>query len=215
MLCTSIPVVVSTTITTSPICSECGTMRKSGVKTCCAKGGSWFGKCGSADDANVGHTWYEGVQVCKARQSRVAVGQQLRASRPRSNTHSNGIDKGVDSKAIVVAAHKIKSTTLRRSPSDLSITPSQYNYDVATSTSKAIILGNIANAHPSTILSINERIIPRGDKTKIKSTHTLSGVMHVIPTDDTSDSASIGTRKSEMILRIITHINVVLIIISW
>ena len=187
-------------------------MRKSGVKSCCAKGGSWFGKCGSADDTNVGHTWYEGVQVCKARQSQIAVGQQLRASRPRSNTDGNGINQGFDSKMITVAAHKIKSTRRRKPASDLSITPSQYNYDVATSTSKAIALDNIINAHPSSILAINERRIPRGDKTEIKSAHVLS---HVIPPDSTSNSASIVTTKREMVLRIIIHINVLLIIISW
>ena len=71
---TSAPAV--TTMQSDVACRECGTIEKSGKLNCCARGGSWFGKCGSTANANVGHTWYEGVQACKARQFQAVLGQQ-------------------------------------------------------------------------------------------------------------------------------------------
>ena len=102
----SVAAVVTTTIATTSLCPECGVTRKSGVMSCCAKGGSWFGKCGGADDTSVDHTWYEGVQVCKARQSQIAVGQQLRASQPRSNKTSSDFNMGKNIEMVNVGRHK-------------------------------------------------------------------------------------------------------------
>ena len=67
--------------------------------SCCGAGGSWFGNCGSAGSTQFGHTWYEGLQACKSRQSN----QQLHASHDRSI--------GVESKA-VVAAHMFAVTSI-------------------------------------------------------------------------------------------------------
>ena len=46
-------------------CTKCVIAKKAGKSTCCARGGSWFGKCGDPDDPDVEHTWYEGVDACK------------------------------------------------------------------------------------------------------------------------------------------------------
>ena len=43
-------------------CLKCGTT-KAGKPSCCGRGGTWVGKCGS--DANFDHTWDEGMEVCK------------------------------------------------------------------------------------------------------------------------------------------------------
>ena len=45
-------------------CPKCGTVRKSGKLSCCARGGAWFEKCGGAGHSNFDHTWVEGVQAC-------------------------------------------------------------------------------------------------------------------------------------------------------
>ena len=45
-------------------CSKCGSMKKSGKLSCCARGGAWYGNCGDAWDSNVDHTWLEGMQAC-------------------------------------------------------------------------------------------------------------------------------------------------------
>ena len=93
----------------SPICPECGTMQKSGQRSCCGRGGSWFGKCGSAnkDNTNLGYTWYEGIRVCQARQPQAAVEQQRHASQPQTNASFNDTSMGTDSKTIIVANHNV------------------------------------------------------------------------------------------------------------
>ena len=45
-------------------CSVCGTFKKSGKVSCCAHNGSWFGRCGGADDPRFDHTWMDGTRVC-------------------------------------------------------------------------------------------------------------------------------------------------------
>ena len=63
------------------MCPKCGSIKKSGKRSCCGRGGSWFRNCGSAGNAKLDHTWYEGIQVCKARtQSKRASGQQSNAA---------------------------------------------------------------------------------------------------------------------------------------
>ena len=56
-----------TTINTVSVCSRCGAINKSGERSCCGRGGSWFKNCGGADNTKLHHTWHEGIQVCKAR----------------------------------------------------------------------------------------------------------------------------------------------------
>merc|ERR1719201_1171673 len=56
-----------TTTTISSVCRKCGIIAKSGKSSCCGHGGSWFRNCGSVGNAKLDHTWYEGIQVCKAR----------------------------------------------------------------------------------------------------------------------------------------------------
>ena len=48
----------------SEACSKCGYFKKSGKRSCCAVGGAWFKDCGDANNANVSHTWVEGVEAC-------------------------------------------------------------------------------------------------------------------------------------------------------
>ena len=61
----STPAATTTTMTaTGPICFKCGTVKKSGKLSCCARGGSWFKNCGDAGDSKFEHTWVEGVQAC-------------------------------------------------------------------------------------------------------------------------------------------------------
>ena len=57
---TSVP-----TARSSGACIKCGTTKKSGKRSCCARGGAWFKKCGDADDTKFDHTWTEGIETCK------------------------------------------------------------------------------------------------------------------------------------------------------
>ena len=83
----------------SPVCRRCGTIEKSGKSSCCGRGGSWFRNCGSA---KLDHTWYEGIQVCKAwAQPKRAGGGQSNAAQRLSP--SNGVDTG-NSKGVMATA---------------------------------------------------------------------------------------------------------------
>jgi surface protein len=45
-------------------CPKC-VPTKSGKSSCCARGGSWFKKCGEPGDSNFEHTWFEGNLACE------------------------------------------------------------------------------------------------------------------------------------------------------
>ena len=49
------------------VCPKWGT-QKSGQRSCCARGGSWFGKCGDPADSDLEHThtWSECLKTCEA-----------------------------------------------------------------------------------------------------------------------------------------------------
>ena len=57
--------------TTTPVpytgstCPQCGGGGKSGKISCCARGGSWFQKCGDPGNSKFEHTWSEGSEACK------------------------------------------------------------------------------------------------------------------------------------------------------
>ena len=53
------------------ICPECGTNKKSGRLSCCARGGAWFKQCGDAGESQFAHTWTQGIQACRGLSSSV------------------------------------------------------------------------------------------------------------------------------------------------
>ena len=59
------PLTMVTSTTVSLACSKCGTTKKSGRSSCCARGGAWFKNCGDAGDTKFDHSWTEGIQACK------------------------------------------------------------------------------------------------------------------------------------------------------
>ena len=65
---TTIITAFTTAVTTaSPgpaVCAKCRATNNSGQLSCCARGGSWFKKCGDPGDPNFDHTWLEGMQAC-------------------------------------------------------------------------------------------------------------------------------------------------------
>ena len=100
-----IPTLASATTAIDSVCPECGMAKKYGKSSCCGRGGSWFGKCGSVGDANLGYTWYEGIRACKARQIQAAVGQDLRVSQSQRNMSFDDAVAGLHSNAAIVASH--------------------------------------------------------------------------------------------------------------
>ena len=57
--------VVPTSTMASSLCFTCGIIKKFGKYSCCARGGTWFKKCGDEGDTTIDHTWTEGIQACK------------------------------------------------------------------------------------------------------------------------------------------------------
>merc|ERR1719201_1528750 len=75
-----------TTTTISSVCLKCGTIAKSGKRSCCGGGGSWFRNCGSTGNAKRRHTWYEGIQACKTRVELKTVSGQRSNAAQQSNS---------------------------------------------------------------------------------------------------------------------------------
>ena len=67
------PTTPSVSVSSSNGCPKCGTTRKSGKRSCCARGGAWFKRCGNVGDSNFDHTWVEGMQACKTFESSQAM----------------------------------------------------------------------------------------------------------------------------------------------
>ena len=88
-----------TTTTISSVCSKCGTIAKSGKRSCCGRGGSWFRNCGRAGSAKLRRTWYEGIRTCKTRtQLKTASGQQSHSAQQLNSRDDFGT---ANSKAVI------------------------------------------------------------------------------------------------------------------
>ena len=84
-------------------------MKKSGKISCCGRGGSWFGKCRSVGDVQVGHTWYEGLQACKAQtKSKTVIGKQLNSAQQQANNSFN-YDRNANSKETITAVKPLEA----------------------------------------------------------------------------------------------------------
>ena len=94
-----------TTTSTNAVCPECGTSQRSGQMSCCGRGGSWFGNCGSSKDTSFEHTWHEGIQACKTRQFQALAAQQLHASQTKGNASSDVVSVDANTKVVIWGGH--------------------------------------------------------------------------------------------------------------
>ena len=53
-------------------CPKCG-MTKSGILSCCGRGGTWFGKCGNKVTKFLLYTWIEGIGACMSECERIRM----------------------------------------------------------------------------------------------------------------------------------------------
>ena len=206
---------VSTPSITS-VCPECGTMKKSGKRTCCGSGGSWFGKCGSAGNANIGHTWYEGIRACEAQQSKAVISHQLHVLLPKSNVLSDNVSMRVDSKAVIGARPKPVPTNISI------IMPARTSavHDAGTTPPNAITATIAAIIHMSVSMSIPKTTIPPVKETVaypanqgiVKS--PLSTFLDTRMIDSSHTSASVSIPRWEL-LPIATHVSIIFVVILW
>ena len=234
----------TTAVTTAPIgpaCPECGIIKKSGKSSCCGRGGSWFGTCGIASNTDLGHTWYEGIEACRARQFGVLV-KQLEASLPKAKDHSDDTNMGMESKAIVVTAHMfttiptnmstlLSDTTTITVPANESIIMPAHKlpgaHDLSKATSKPITAAIATIIHTSasmlapnpTMPPVNPTIelpvnwiINSTDQTRMIESIGSSRVgMSTATSPHTSASNSFSAREFEIILPVVTSMSMTLI----
>ena len=227
----------------SPVCPACGIIKKSGKLSCCGRGGSWFGTCGSAGNANLVHTWYEGVWACKA-QFQIAVGQQLRAFRAKSNGFSDDPEMVVYSKAIVLANTSssrpgAKAITLPVDTPSTIATPKSMAYHAGARISKAATLSNttntydhvdmsssksiISSANGLTVFPANEPISHSANGTAISPTNgsavnlirSASAGISTTPPSHKSAGMLIPARGCKKLPYPVTYISFVLLIVCW
>ena len=105
--------------------------KKSGKLSCCGRGGSWFGDCGSAGDVNAGHTWYEGIRACQAGQFQTAAAQQLHFTKVNVNTASNNTSMGMETRATTMDVQKFESRSAEKSISTPVVMPASVYADAS------------------------------------------------------------------------------------
>ena len=70
-------------------CVKCVAIAKSDKLSCCARGASWFNKCGDVGDVHFDHTWAEGIHACKDFGDLVSVQSPLRVMSRRAGRVSH------------------------------------------------------------------------------------------------------------------------------
>ena len=74
----------------SSTCPKCG-VTKSGKRSCCSRGGTWYRNCGDVGNSKFEHTWSEGIQVCEGFVASVQSADQAQVmlSHVTSNPHAH------------------------------------------------------------------------------------------------------------------------------
>ena len=175
----------TTAITVSVVCPRCGTIGKSGGMSCCGRGGYWFKNCGGT--GKIQHTWYEGIQACKARsQSKTIGGQQLNVAQQKDILldSSQGTNMTYYKSAIATIKESVTSVSTSTSMSDTSIVTATYTSDYAS-------------------IATSARTLMTNTSTNIEMTYPFN----------TSVSTPKTTCGCAKLLKITLHINLLFIII--
>ena len=207
---------ITTTLATA-VCPKCGILQKSGKLSCCGRGGSWSGRCGKTGNTNFGHTWYQGIQVCKSYQLQLEVRQQVYAQRKSDFSDNDASDT---MSMLMPGARPISA------PANTSIITSDRTsiaHGTRATSSKviikmttAIINGLVIPVPAATpvnstiIYKVNPAITPQADLTINKS--MASAPAHAFMTISSQISASTA-REYDRLFHIITHININLLFV--
>ena len=162
-------------------CPKCGTIAKSGESSCCGRGGSWFKNCGGVGNAKLHHTWYEGIQACKARsQSMTVVDEQLNGAQPKDIDSSqatvvNGKTVTAATKTFVFAS---VNTSSRSMFDTKSIVTTTYTSDkVLTTTPAHLSMTNTPRVYLNKASSSNKSAIPSSSIRECMG--LLTSILHV------------------------------------
>ena len=203
---------------TSSVCLGCGTIQKSGKISCCGRGGSWFGNCGGAGNANLEHTWSEGILACKDRQFEAVVGQQLHPPYPTSKASSDDADMSATSNAIL-AAHVFSSTSASTSVPLSGATRTTLRADTAVTTpghdddtnTEVTITKMLYVTVPVNVFT-PKRIIDRVNGTVVRSMQSASSDIFMATSPHTPASVSVTARDRD---KLSVVIGAILTIVCW
>ena len=125
-------------------CPKCGITKRSGKISCCGRGGSWFGNCGSVGYETSGHTWYEGLQACKARRPShtdivLNVDQQRRDKFPDSDKKEALEAVTTVAKRLIVSSASLATLARVRTPANTSKAHATTNTTITFTLSNASI----------------------------------------------------------------------------
>ena len=98
------------------LCRTCGMTAKSGKLSCCARGGSWFGKCGATGNTKLPHTWHEGIQACEAREPKTVVMEQQRNAVYQKSNSSSSDDGNIINFKTSIKINQIFASTSTKMP---------------------------------------------------------------------------------------------------
>ena len=203
---------LATVTTISLACPKCGIIKQSGKISCCGRGGSWFGKCGSVGDTNIDHTWHEGLQACKGR---TRFGHKVQKAQEQRNGSANG-DSSANAKA-VITAEKPRAFTSESMPGVL---PTSAAGHTLANTSTTHITSNmksrVHNAavttippRPSSISTVTPSII-RTETPSITSAHIPLRYNSGQTVMTTEACASINSNGCKQVVDITVHISLLL-----
>ena len=214
------PTPAAATTPISPVCPACGIVKRSGKLSCCAPGGSWFGNCGSAGNANLEHTWHEGIRVCNT-QFQAVVGQQLHASQPQVNVSFDDTSMDMDSKALIVAAHVFSnpSTTMSFATP---ITMRAHTPMIMSAYKSTAYAGTTIFKAPNTTIihtlvkkPISTPIITAVNRTIVEASRSISADVSLASSSYTLVSTSLATRKCEKLPNTVFQISLILSFVCW
>ena len=228
LTCLHIPTPVVTTMSISPVCPDCGIVKKSGKISCCGRGGSWFGNCGNAENTEFGHTWYEGIESCTAREFWIAVSEQLHAFQAKGNVSSDNNSVDMHSKTAVgnmdnlIFVSSANVSILIRGPSSITVLSNSSifplarkspAYDAGTTTSTTVN-GKISTiAHALVNMLAPTATITANSTFTTSIIHNTLAAMSMVTSSYTSASASIHARGFENSLGVID--SMVFAVIFW
>ena len=132
------------------VCPKCGIIKKSAKRSCCGRGGSWFQNCGSAGNAKIHYTWYEGIRVCKTRSKpKAVIGQKLHGVQHKIHDFSDNAGRS-NIKTVITALNTSTFTSVNASittrastPIDITSNEILLRSPVHTSVSTSIVFGKL------------------------------------------------------------------------
>merc|ERR1712187_14779 len=164
-------------------CPVCGFLKRSGKRSCCGKGGAWFGKCGGAK-SKLPHTWFNGIQACKPKL------KSAKASKGASSAAAQQQQQDDYYQEFVLGAANITTPAPLTIPRDISNAMSKYDVLSDTTTVASASTTSIAttSAPPTTKPSMEKTEMSTSAPARTKalsSTTTAPPTTTTIPVEIT------------------------------